>query len=99
MKKVISMLIMASAMVFAISGKDIYDGNCAACHGADGKTKALDKSAQIAGMGAGVIESTIKAYKTGSQNKYGEGTTMKSSVETLSDGDIKSVADYAGSLK
>ncbi len=97
MKKIILVSILAAASLFA--NKGLYDANCAACHGADGKTKALDKSGLIAGMGAGAVETAVKAYKAGAQNKYGEGATMTGSVSALSDGDIKSISDYVGTLK
>ena len=98
MKKIIAVSLLACVALFA-DGKAIYDGSCTACHGADGKTKALDKSGLIAGMGASAVETAVKGYKAGTLNKYGEGATMKSSVEALSDADIKAVADYIGALK
>jgi cytochrome c553 len=97
MRKIILATLLATVSLFA--NKALYDANCAACHGADGKTKALDKSGVIAGMGAGAIENAVKAYKAGKQNKYGEGATMSGSVSAISDADIKSISEYAGSLK
>jgi cytochrome c len=97
MKKIIAISLLVAVSLFA--NKAAYDTNCAGCHGADGKTKALDKSAPIAGMGAGAIDAALKGYKAGKLNKYGEGATMGGSVSALSDADIKSISDYAGSLK
>jgi cytochrome c len=97
MKKIIAISLLVAVSLFA--NKAAYEGNCAGCHGADGKTKALDKSAPIAGMGASAIDAALKGYKAGKLNKYGEGATMSASVAALSDADIKSVADYAGALK
>ncbi len=98
MKKIIAVSLFACVALLA-DGKAIYDGNCAACHGGDGKTKALDKSAVIAGIGASAAESAIRGYKAGTLSKYGEGATMKSSVEALGDADIKAVSAYIGALK
>ena len=73
-------------------------GRCAACHGADGKTKALNVSAVIAGNSASDIESTLQEYKAGTRNVSGMGATMKSQVASLSDEDIKALATYISTL-
>jgi len=79
-------------------GKALY-ARCAACHGADGKLKALGKSAPIAGLPAEQIIKDLEGYKAGTLNKYGLGATMKSQVATLSEQDIKDLAAYISSLK
>lgn len=97
MSKIILTSLVVCVSLFA--NKALYDANCAACHGADGKTKALDKSAPIAGMGAGAIDAALKGYKAGKINKYGEGAAMSGSISALSDADLKSIADFGGTLK
>ncbi len=79
-------------------GKALY-AKCAGCHGADGKTKALGKSAVIAGQPAEEIEKKLKEYKAGTRNVAGMGMLMKGQVASLSDEDIKVLAQYIASLK
>jgi cytochrome c553 len=79
-------------------GKAAY-AKCVSCHGADGKTKALGKSAIIAGQSAADLEKKMQEYKAGTRNVAGMGTLMKGQVASLSDEDIKAVAEYISSLK
>ena len=71
---------------------------CSACHGADGKTVALGKSAVIAGQAAADIETKLKAYKAGTRDVTGMGATMKPQAANLSDDQIKALADYISKL-
>jgi len=71
---------------------------CAGCHGADGKTKALGKSAVIAGESVADLESKLAAYKAGTRNVAGMGMLMKGQVASMSDDDIKAVAEYISAL-
>jgi cytochrome c553 len=79
-------------------GKATY-AKCVSCHGADGKTKALGKSEIIAGQSAADLEKKMQEYKAGTRNVAGMGTLMKGQVASLSDEDIKAVAEYISSLK
>ena len=79
-------------------GKELF-GKCASCHGADGKRKALGKSAPIAGMSKDEVVKILKEYKAGTLNKYGMGALMKGQVAGLSDEDIEALAAYIASLK
>jgi len=78
-------------------GKALY-AKCAGCHGADGKTAALGKSAIIAGQPAGDLETKISGYKAGTLNTAGMGSLMKGQVAAFSDADIKAVASYISGL-
>ena len=82
----------------AAKGKELF-AKCAGCHGADGKTKALGKSAVIAGEPAEDIEKKLHEYKAGTRNVAGMGMLMKGQVASLSDEDIKALAAYIASLK
>jgi len=79
-------------------GKQLF-AKCVSCHGADGKTKALGKSEIIAGQSAADLEKKIQEYKAGSRNVAGMGMLMKGQVASLSDEDIKAIAEYISSLK
>lgn len=79
------------------TGKELY-AKCAACHGADGGTKALGKSEVIKGWDAAKVAEALKGYKAGSRNIHGMGAIMKGQASTLSDDDIKIVSDYISKL-
>ncbi len=78
-------------------GKALF-AKCAGCHGADGKTAALGKSAVIAGQAAADLETKIHGYKAGTLNTAGMGALMKGQVAAYSDADIKAVATYISGL-
>ncbi len=99
MKKIaIGMLFAASTMLMAADGAALYK-KCAGCHGADGKTKALGKSAPIAGLDAVASAADMEAYKAGTLNKNGMGGLMKAQVASYSSDDIKAVAEYIAAMK
>jgi len=75
-----------------------YD-KCKSCHGVDGKTKALGKSAVIAGQEKEALITSMKEYQAGTKNVAGMGMLMKGQVATMSDEDIEAVAEYLSSLK
>ena len=67
---------------------------CKGCHGADGKTKALGKSAVLAGQDKAALIDAIKGYQAGTRNVAGMGMLMKGQVAAMSDADIEAVAAY-----
>lgn len=79
------------------AGEAAY-AKCASCHGKDGKTQALGKSAVIAGQAAAVLEASLAEYKAGTRNVVGMGMLMKSQVATMSDEEIKVVAEYISKM-
>jgi len=81
----------------AIDGKALF-AKCAACHGKDGKQKALGKSNVIAGQSADEVVKKLEAYKAGTRNVTGMGMTMKAQVSGLNDAQIKAVAGYISTL-
>lgn len=72
---------------------------CVACHGKDGKLKALGKSAVIAGQSKEDIITKMNGYKAGTLNVTGMGALMKGQVAKLSDADIEALATYISGLK
>lgn len=87
----------AEAAVDTEAGKALYV-KCAACHGPDGKMKALGKSAVIAGQSAADLEMKITEYKAGTRDVAGMGAMMKVQVSGLSDEDVKAVSAYISTL-
>ena len=71
---------------------------CKGCHGADGKTKALGKSAVIAGQDKAALVIALNEYKAGTRNVSGMGMLMKGQVASMSDSDIEAVAEYLSQL-
>ena len=72
---------------------------CKGCHGADGKTKALGKSAVIAGQDKEALITSLKEYKAGTKNVAGMGSLMKGQVATMSDEEIEAVAEYLSQVQ
>ncbi|MEA3456878.1 MAG: c-type cytochrome [Campylobacterota bacterium] len=82
----------------SVAGAAAY-AKCAGCHGADGKTKALGKSPEIAGQSKEELITKINGYKAGTLDTAGMGTLMKGQVASMSDADIDAVAGYISTLK
>ena len=83
----------AIAAVTPTSAPVAYD-KCKGCHGEDGKTKALGKSAVIAGQSKEAIIASMNEYKAGTKNVAGMGALMKGQAASMSDEDIEAVAEY-----
>ncbi|MCO4844681.1 MAG: c-type cytochrome [Sulfurovum sp.] len=71
---------------------------CKGCHGADGKTKALGKSAVIAGQDKAALITSMNEYKAGTKNVAGMGMLMKGQAASMSDADIEAVAEYLSQI-
>ena len=80
------------------AGKEAY-AKCSGCHGVDGKTKALGKSPEIAGVDKATLVTMLNGYKAGTLNKAGMGTLMKGQVASMDDATIEAVASYISTLK
>ena len=72
---------------------------CSGCHGVDGKTKALGKSAVIAGQSKGDLETKLQEYKAGTRNVAGMGMLMKGQVASMDEKSISLLAEYISTLK
>jgi cytochrome c553 len=81
-----------------VAGAAAY-AKCAGCHGADGKTKALGKSPEIAGQSKEALIVMMKEYKAGTRNVSGMGNLMKGQVATMDDAAIEAVSAYISTLK
>ena len=79
------------------AGKAAY-AKCAGCHGADGKTKALGKSAVVAGQSVADLAAALAEYKAGTRNVSGMGMLMKGQVASMDDATITAVSEYMSGL-
>ncbi|NOZ89685.1 MAG: c-type cytochrome [Epsilonproteobacteria bacterium] len=99
MKKIaISMLFAGSTLLMAADGAALF-AKCTSCHGEKAEKQALGKSAVIQGQDAAKTVEQLKGYKAGTLNQHGMGPLMKGQVASMSDDDIKAVADYIAGLK
>jgi cytochrome c553 len=90
----------ATAAKEAVAGADgaaIFK-KCSACHGAKAEKKALGASQVIGGWDAAKIEAALHGYKAGTYGGPMKGV-MKGQVASMSDADIKAVAEYISTLK
>jgi len=97
MKTAILTLMVASTMMMASSGADLYN-KCASCHGSMGEKKALSKSKVINEMSKDEIVIALKGYKDGSYGAAMKGL-MKGQVSKLTDIDIETLSVHIANLK
>ncbi|MEA2048767.1 MAG: c-type cytochrome [Campylobacterota bacterium] len=90
--------VAASDAMASISAPSAY-AKCKGCHGAEGKTVALGKSAVIAGQDKATLIASMNAYKAGTKNVSGMGGLMKGQMASVSDEDIEAIATYLSSVK
>lgn len=88
----------ASEAIASIAAPDVY-AKCTGCHGADGKTMALGKSAVIAGQDKDALITSLHEYRAGMKNVAGMGGLMKAQVASMSDEDFEVIAEYLSSVK
>ena len=96
MKKFALLALVATTSIAMADGAALY-AKCAGCHGANGKTKALGKSAPIAGMAAADVVKDLEGYKAGTLNKHGMGGVMKGQANMSAD-DMKALGEYISKL-
>jgi cytochrome c553 len=98
MKKLAITMLLAGSTLLMADGAATY-AKCVGCHGANGEKSALGKSAIIKGQDAAKTIEQLKGYKAGTLNQHGMGGLMKGQVASMSDEDIKAVAEYIASKK
>jgi len=96
--KTLLALLGLTLMLSAADGSALFQ-KCAACHGQKAEKAALGKSEVIAGWKADKTLDALKGYKAGTRNTKGMGALMKGQTATLSDTDMKTIADYVAGLK
>lgn len=95
MKKLFVLLMLGVSAMMAADGAKIYGKTCAECHGADGKDVSISGKA-VAGSSGALAKLT--GYKNGT---FGgdQKAIMEGNAATLSDADMKAVAEYIDTLK
>ena len=96
MNKIITTIAVSALLTLAHANP--YE-KCKGCHGQAGEKVALGKSAKITGQDAERTVKQLTAYKNGTLNLYGMGAIMKAQVRSMTDEDIKAMADYISELK
>ena len=79
-----------------IDAKKLFS-KCAGCHGNRAQNKALGVSHVIAGWNPKKIENALKGYKAGTYGGAMKGV-MKTQASSLSDAEIKALAQYISKL-
>jgi len=96
----LSSMIPASSVISKKQSPDAKKlfSKCAGCHGNKAQNKALGVSHVIAGWDAKKIENALHGYKAGT---YGGAmkAVMQGQASSLSDSDIKALAEYISKLK
>lgn len=91
---------LALSPALADDGKALFtDKGCVACHGEDAMTPIQEGFPKLAGQDATYVLNQLKDIKSGARKNGQSAESMKPVVEDLSEGDMKALADYLGSLK
>jgi len=98
MKKIVIATLFAGTTLLMADGAALF-AKCAGCHGQKGEKAALGKSAVIQGQDAAKTIEQLNGYKAGTLNQHNMGALMKGQVASMSDDDIKAVAEYIAGLK
>jgi len=98
MKKIAIAMLFASSTLLMADGAALF-AKCAGCHGQNGEKPALGKSAIIKGQDVAKTVEQLQGYKAGTLNLHGMGALMKGQVASMSDDDIKAVAEHIAGLK
>lgn len=76
---------------------------CVACHGAKAEKSYLNKVPVLTTLDAETMVTDMKAYKAGEieggKGRFGLGGVMKGQMASLSEDDMKAVAEYITTLK
>ncbi|PSM52279.1 periplasmic monoheme cytochrome c553 [Campylobacter blaseri] len=89
---------LACSSVVAADGATLYK-KCVACHGAKAEKKYLGKIPALNTIEVDKMVEDMMAYKAGSKNDFKMGAVMKGQMASMSEEDMKAVAEHIQTLK
>ncbi|WP_096085528.1 c-type cytochrome [Agaribacterium haliotis] len=98
MKTFLSTLLMLSLSALSYAEAPAKEAACRACHGAGGAEPIAPSYPKLNGQNQAYLETSMKAYKSGDR-KGGMASIMTAQMATLSDADIKALAEYYSKQK
>lgn len=83
----------------ALHSSEVYNLNCASCHGSRGEATYLGKVPPIRSMDSKRRLQALKEYKYGNLNVYGYGIIMKANIVKFGDKRLKDLNSYIDTFK
>lgn len=88
-----------SSTAFAADGATLYETKtCIACHGAEGKTPAMNAYPKLAGQHEGYLVAQMQIIKSGVRNNS-HSVSMKNIMDKVSDAEMATIAKWLASRK
>jgi len=83
----------------AADGAELYKTKtCFTCHGADGNTPIMPTYPKLAGQNADYAFNQMKDIKSGARS-HGQTAAMKGIIATVTDEEMRAIADWLATLK
>ena len=88
-----------SGSAFAADGAALYEAKtCIACHGAEGKTPAMNAYPKLAGQHEGYLVAQMQIIKSGARSNS-HSISMKNIMGEVSDAEMITIAKWLASRK
>ena len=95
----VSTVFLLGGTTYAADGAETYKSKgCGACHGADAKTPIIPAYPKIAGQAKEYTTQQMKDIKSGARSN-GMSAAMKGIMASVSEDEIKTLAEYLEGLK
>ncbi len=92
-----SLLLTVSGSAMA-DGAALYAQTCASCHGATGAEPIMGTYPKVAGQNSDYLVQQMMDFKSGARTNA-QSAVMKGLVATMSEGDMKKIADFLAAVK
>lgn len=104
MKKIITVLLLASVSLMAANGASLYKKRCASCHGENAQKSPKSGVPALAGRDVTELALTIRAYRdqderVGTYTMHKDSRIMYDATSSLSRDKIVALAKYISALK